>query len=539
MNYDLIQKNVYYDAPNEYPHSSRNHFEDFENYHIPLTRLHHSTVHDRGVALGVEVSGAPGDTQVSINPGVCVDGVGEMIVLSTSGHGDIGADPPNGLNNEVPVPVLLPLSVTGQKSYVTIQFSEINRVNQGSGGHMEQVPWVRLQPVTGVGAYVDDGTSVILAIVNVSAAGTLTSLAESDGALPYRRSTLGEPVSELRVRRSLTAANQVQETLSGRVTAGAAGGLQVTVPNSGDAIVFSKDGGTNLARVETHADTVVCKDGAGRPAMNLDSNHAVLSVGTQGNGGDFLCFDANGHLGLAYDGDQYRLDIGTTGNGGHLYMRNANAGLTMHLDGQASAVNANNLNPFGQQVIDVGARFFRIHGWDLVLDGRSGKNNRALVNWTNDKLAINFAGDYTNGVEVMGSGLQVDGILTDGTGTPLMGNPARKVTTSFALGLNGNNQVMVIDLGSPKQFTAFGAYTLIDSITDFDSDNAVFIDIFAVDGVETGASIFDNGNKLGPPGDPRNVHAPVVTGVGQKITFRVCAIGPDIGFAALGIVFFE
>ncbi len=538
MNYDLIKKNVYYDAPNEYPHSSRNHFEDFTDYHLPLARLHHSTVHDRGVALGLEVSGAPGDTQVSVNPGVAVDGVGEMIVLSTSGHGDIGADPPNGNNNEVAVPVPLPLSLVGQKSYVTIQFSQINRVNEGSGGRMEQVPWVRLQPVTGAGAYVDDGTSVILAIVNVSGGGTLTTLSESDGALPYRRSTLGEPVGELRVRRSLTAANQVQETLSGRLTAGVGGGLQLTVPNSGDAIVLSRDGGTNLSRVETHADTVVCKDGAGRPAMNLDSNHAVLSVGTQGNGGDFLCFDANGHLGLAYDGDQYRLDVGTTGGAGHLFMRNAQAALTMHLDGSASAVNANHLNPFGQAFIDVGAASFRIHGADLVLDGRSGGNKRAVVDWTNQTLAINFAGDYANGVEVM-SGMQVDGILTDGNGKSLMGNPARKVVTVFSLAQNGNNTTMSVDLGVARQFTAFGTYTLIDSHTDFDSDNAVFIDIFTVDGNKTGATISSSSSKLGPPNDDRNVHAPSVTGVGRMINFRVRALGPDIGFAALGIVFFE
>src|SRR5206468_10591321 len=113
--------------------------------------------------------------------------------------------------------------------------------------------------------------------------------------------------------------------------------------------------------------------------VNIDTNNAWMRIGAQGNEGDLLILDQHGNLGFAYDGDQCRLDIGATQNAGHLYMRNAGAAPTMHLDGSTSSVNANNLNPYGQTVIDIGARFFRIHGWDLVLDGRSGGGNRALV----------------------------------------------------------------------------------------------------------------------------------------------------------------
>jgi hypothetical protein len=270
----------------------------------------------------------------------------------------------------------------------------------------------------------------------------------------------------------------------------------------------------------------------------VDANNAVLSVGAQGNEGDFLVFDGNGHLGMAFDGDQCRLDIGATGNGGHLYMRNAQAGITMHLDGNNSSVNANNLNPWGQSAIDVGARFFRIHGWDLVLDGRSGGNKRALVDW-NNKLAINFAGDYANGVEVM-SGMQVDGVLTDGSGTPLMGNPARKVFTGIALAQNNVPATVDIDLGRSTQFTAFGSFLVVDPLVTFDSDNAVSVEVYKVDGTETGATVWDGpGGKFGPANADTNVHAPSVTGTGQVITFRMQAFGPDIGFVGMGIVFFE
>jgi hypothetical protein len=537
MAYDIIKKNVYYDAPNEYPHSSRNHFEDFQDYHDPLGRQHHATIHDRGIAAGLEVSGAPGDNHVSINPGTCVDGQGQLIVLSTAGQGDIGDDPPVGNSNPVPVPVQLPLAAqAGKKVYITIQYSTINQVNEGSGGRLEQIPWIRLQPTAGGGAYVDDGSSVILGIVNISGGGTITTLSATDGALPYGRRSLGEPVSELRVRRSQAAANQLSETLSGRVSAGASGGLQVTVPNSSDTVLFSRDGGTHCASVETRADTSVWKDSAGRDVVHIDTNNAWLRIGANGNEGDLIVQTQNGGTGLAFDGSACRLDIGGVGTAGHIFMRNAAAGITAHVDGGNSSVNANNLNPYGQDLIDVGARFLHVHGWDFCLDGRSGGNKRALVD-ANQKLVINWANDYANGVEV-NSNFQVDKTLMDGAGVPLMGNPARKVAMRWLFATAGT-QSMDIDLGSSRQFTAFCPIVTINSTTDFDYDNAVFGDIAAIDGTPTGVSVSGPGSNYGGPGDPRNMRAFSVTGVGRVITVRVWAIGPDIQAGALGIVFFE
>lgn len=537
MPYDIIKKNVYYDAPNEYPHTSRNHFEDFQDYHDPLGRQHHTAIHDRGIAAGLEVSGAPGDDHVAINPGVCVDGAGRLIVLSTTGQGDIGNDPPIGDNNPVAVPVPLPLAAqAGNKVYITIQYSTINRVAEGSGGRLEQVPWIRLQPTAGAGAYVDDGSSVILGIVNISGAGTITTLVPTDGALAYGRRSLGVPVSELRVRRSQAAANQLSETLSGRVSAGAGGGLQVTVPNSTDTVLFSRDGGTHCASVETRADASVWRDSAGRDVVHIDTNGAWVRIGANGNEGDLIVQTSNGATGLAFDGSACRLDIGGVGTAGHIYMRNAAAGITAHVDGGSSTVNANNLNPYGQDVIDVGARFFRVHGWDFCLDGRSGGNKRALVDG-NQRLVINWANDYANGVEV-GSDLQVDKILKDGNGVPLMGNPARKVAMRWLFATSGP-QSLDIDLGSPRQFVAFCPIVTINSTTDFDYDNCVFGDIAAIDGNPTGTSISGPGSNYGGPGDPRNMRAFSASGVGRIITVRVWAIGPDIQAGALGIVFYE
>jgi hypothetical protein len=531
MAYDKVKKNVYYDPPDEYPHSSRNHAEDFGEYFQPLGRLHHAAAHDRGVAAGLEVTGAAGAADVVIAAGAAVDLAGQLIVLSDAGHGDIGADPPNGNNNEQPVPVHLPLASQASKTvYVTIQFSQILRAAEGSGGRLEQVPWLRLQPTAGAGAYVDDGVSVILAIVVIDAAGNLSALKEADGALPFGRRAMGLPAGEVRVRRSRKNGNQLQETLSGRLKPGTGGGLQMTVPNAGDAITLAQDGGANCGSVELRTNAVLCKDGAGREVVRIDTNQAWIRIGAQGNEGDLLILDQNGNLGFAYDGDQCRLDIGAAKNAGHLYMRNSSTGITVHLDGNASSVNANNLNPYGQDAIDVGARFFRIHGWDLILDGRSGGNKRALVDWGN-KLIINYNNDYANGV-------QVSGVLSDEHGVPLMGNPARKAA-SVGLFCNSNGTaVQDIDLGSPKQFTAFVSSVFIDPLVQFDTDNCVAAEVYQVDGNSTGTFLY-GGDHTGPEGSDANMHAPIVKGVGQVIRFRARCFGPDCDFAAIGIVFYE
>lgn len=537
MNYEIVKKNVYYDPPDEYPFSARNFAQDFADFHIPLAQLHHATVHDRGVAAGLEVSGAVNATQLAINPGTAVDGAGKLIVLATTGHGDIGNNPPIGDNNEVPVPVNLPLGGHASSTvYLTIQFSQILRASEGSGGRLEQVPWLRLQPTAGPGAYVDDGTSVILAIAVINAGGTLVSLKAQDGALTYRRRTLGENLEEVRVRRSMLNGNQVADTTAARLNSGPGGGLQIGVTGAGDNIVLAKDDGTQCARVETRAGVVVCKDSAGREVMVVDANNAWLRVGAQGNEGDIVVQDGAGQAIFAVDGAHARVDVGGPNNGGHLYLRDSGSNLRVHLDGNAGALNANNLNPYGGSAIDVGARFFRIHGWDLVLDGRSGGNKRALVDY-NNLLVVNFANDYSQGVQV-GSDLAINGVLS-AKGDILMGNPVRKVEARWLFSKNGAWTTEDVVLPGARQFFAFVSLVVINSTTDFDYDNAALADIMFIDGSPTGTWLSAPGSNLGGTGDPRNMHAPTASGVAQTITFRVAALGPDINAAAIGIVFYE
>src|SRR4051812_18275902 len=110
MAYEKVKISVYYDPPSEYPHSSRNHAEDIQDYVLPLGRMHNATLHDRGIAAGREVPGTAETPEVVIKPGTAIDGSGQFIALSPDGHGNIGADPPHGSNNEVQVPVHLPLA---------------------------------------------------------------------------------------------------------------------------------------------------------------------------------------------------------------------------------------------------------------------------------------------------------------------------------------------------------------------------------------------------------------------------------------------
>ena len=71
MAYEVIKGNQYFDPGSltESAHSSVNHYQDFTDFFVPLGQMHHATMHDRGIAAGLEVSGAPGETQLVINAG--------------------------------------------------------------------------------------------------------------------------------------------------------------------------------------------------------------------------------------------------------------------------------------------------------------------------------------------------------------------------------------------------------------------------------------------------------------------------------------
>ena len=95
---------------------------------------------------------------------------------------------------------------------------------------------------------------------------------------------------------------------------------------------------------------------------------------------------------------------------------------------------------------------------------------------------------------------------------------------------------VTIDLGTPTSFLAWGNVTFIDSLDNFDRDNAVAIDILLVDGVLTNTQLSD-GDHLGPSGNSSNLLQGALARVGRLITFRLRAFhSQDLECFGYGIV---
>lgn len=106
----------------------------------------------------------------------------------------------------------------------------------------------------------------------------------------------------------------------------------------------------------------------------------------------------------------------------------------------------------------------------------------------------------------------------------------------FASGNGVATSTVTIDLGSSQTFIAWGNITWIDSTSDFDSDNAVAIDIPFVDGVSTSKRL-NGGAHLGAPGAFSNLHQGAIIRFGRTITFRLRAFhGEDLNVFGYGLV---
>ena len=103
-------------------------------------------------------------------------------------------------------------------------------------------------------------------------------------------------------------------------------------------------------------------------------------------------------------------------------------------------------------------------------------------------------------------------------------------------GVSGVSETATINLGSAKQFYAWCQINLIDSLADFDRDNAVAIEIYQVDGVRTAWRV-SGGDHFGAANTTQNVHEGALAGFGQRITFRIRALhSEDLAVYGSGIV---
>jgi len=97
---------------------------------------------------------------------------------------------------------------------------------------------------------------------------------------------------------------------------------------------------------------------------------------------------------------------------------------------------------------------------------------------------------------------------------------------------------LTINLGAATTFLAWGIVSVIDSLSDFDRDNAVVMDIPLVNLVYQPRRLY-GGDHFGPGalvdghGDIRNVFPGAVWRFGHSVTFRLRAFHSD-DLACLG-----
>ena len=151
MSAEQVKRSQYFNPPTtECPHSSRNHFEDWEEFHLPMGRMHHAALHGRGVARGLEVSVQDAGTQIEVGPGVAIDGKGELIALSAAGQADSGGEQPGEAGQQIDPPFRLGIAGRDPGTYyLCIQFAQALRFGEGSCGKLEQTPILRLLPTRG------------------------------------------------------------------------------------------------------------------------------------------------------------------------------------------------------------------------------------------------------------------------------------------------------------------------------------------------------------------------------------------------------
>lgn len=384
---------------------------DQVKYAQPLERVHGSGLHDWGIGEGMAITATLSQPGVQVLPGVAADAAGRQISLALSGKAEIGPDADNpavapDLTAVLAAGAVLPTTTLTGSFFVSVRWRETfdadlwNSSNQ-TVFQVLHTPWLKLELAANVTDATDDGTVILLGRVTL-ANGLVTALTHE------RRREAGAPAGSLKFWRGETtgvAPNlKADNTLTAELRARAGGGLEVKVPGVTDQVEFKRDGG-NIAKVAFAADLVVGRTANGTETVVIDTVHGNITLGAQGVEGDVVVKDGNNRMVFVVDGSNASTTIGAAGNEGDIRVLNAAGQPSMRVDGATGTVFQHRLAPVSGNAIDVDAFAFRIHGADLVLDGRSGNNKRALVDLGN-KLQINYAGDYANGVRI--NGLHLD-----------------------------------------------------------------------------------------------------------------------------------
>lgn len=378
---------------------------DQTKHEQPLERVHGSGPHGWGIASGLAITATLNQPGLKVLPGIALDAPGRHISLAQGGKAEVG---PNA-NNPGTAPNLTDVLATGAAMptagltgsyYVTVTWRETFDADLWNASsqtifEMLHTPWIKLELAATITNVTDDGSRVVLGRVEINA-GNVTGLTHE------RRREASVPAGSVQFSRGQTTAPapnfQAENTPTGEIRARAAGGLEVKVAAAGDQIDFNRDGG-NIAKVSFGADQVVARRADGKETVVIDSSQGNITVGTSGVEGDVLVRDANNRLVITLDGDDAAVVVGAAGNEGDILVKDNGGQNSVRIDGNTGTVFGKRVAPSTGDVLDVDSRYFRIHGWDLVLDGRSGGNKRALVD-LNNRLVMNYASDYANGVDI-------------------------------------------------------------------------------------------------------------------------------------------
>ncbi len=234
--------------------------QDFAEYFQPLAAMQNANSLAGGVVAGLAVTGTLGGNTLQVDSGVGIDAQGRLLALVDGQDGaDIGtnpwARPPQ--HKLVAVPLTLPMPTAPSADYyLTLEYSLYHSGPDWLGDYTE-IPWVRLQAVTGFDA---TKSALILATVTVDSAGQITALQGQ------ARKTTTSQFGQLNILRTAQNGSGIQELAAGKIQPGQQGGLDITVPAATDTIRLGKEGGGHFAGLDVQSDTV--------------SIHGTLSVGS-------------------------------------------------------------------------------------------------------------------------------------------------------------------------------------------------------------------------------------------------------------------
>lgn len=373
-----------------------------------IEMAHGSGLHDWGIGEGLAISATLNQAGVRVLPGVALDASGRHICLVQSGKAEVGpnADGVGVAANLVDVlatGAVLPTTGLAGSYFVSITLRETFDADLWNSSsqtifQMLHTPWLRLELAANVTNATDDGSRVILGRVEIGAGNLVAALTHE------RRRECGLPAGSLKFWRGETTGGppnlKADNTLTAELRARAAGGLEVKVVGAADQVDFRRDGG-NIAKVSFGADQIVGRRADGIESVVIDPVLGNIRLGTQGVEGDVVVNDAHNRRVIVLDGGDASVTIGANGNEGDIRVMDAVGQPSLRVDGATGKLFLKRVAPIQGTALDVDATYLRLHGTDLMLDGRSGGNKRALVDATN-RLVVNYANDYANGVDING-----------------------------------------------------------------------------------------------------------------------------------------